>query len=126
MFIYPTTTPIDFDPVAAHEAIDRIMACEPEHVYLTHYSMVGGLDRLADDMHNDIDAFVMLAETLEHSEDRLASIEAGMFAHWWSRLQAHGYEGSREDAFAVVEMDVKLNSMGLDVWLNRRAKAAAS
>ena len=124
-FIYPTTTPIDFDPAAAHVAIDRIMACEPEHVYLTHYSKVVGLDRLAEDMHHDIDAFVALADSLENSADRLASIEAGMFAHWWARLQDHGYEGSRDDAFAVVEMDIKLNSMGLDVWLNRRAKAAS-
>lgn len=125
-FIYPTTTPIDFDPGAAHAAIDRIMACEPEHVYLTHYSRVADLDRLADDMHNDIDAFVTLAESVEESKDRLSSIEAGMFAHWWTRLRDHGYEGSREDAFDIVEMDVKLNSMGLDVWLTRRAKAASN
>ncbi len=125
-FIYPTTTPIDFDPAAAHVSIDRIMACEPTHVYLTHYSRVSDLDRLADDMHNDIDAFVTLAESVENSDARLPSIEAGMFAHWWTRLQVHGYEGSRDDAFAVVEMDVKLNSMGLDVWLNRRARTAAN
>ncbi len=125
-FIYPTTTPIDFDPAAAHVAIDRIMACEPDHVYLTHYSRVADLDRLADDMHHDIDAFVTLAESVEHSEERLSSIEERMFAHWWGRLKSHGFEGSRDDAFAVVEMDVKLNSMGLDVWLTRRAKAASN
>ena len=124
-FIYPTTTPIDFDPAEAHVSIDRIMACEPAHVYLTHYSKVDGLDRLADDMHRDIDAFVALADRVEHDEDRLASLETGMFEHWWQRLQAHGYEGSRDDAFGIVEMDVKLNSMGLDVWLTRRAKAAS-
>ncbi len=125
-FIYPTTTPIDFDPVEAHKSIDRIMGCEPERLYLTHYSQVTDLDRLADDMHNDIDALVALAESLENSEERLSSIEAGMFAHWWTRLQEHGYAGGRDEAWAVVEMDVKLNSMGLDVWLTRRAKAAAN
>ncbi len=125
-FIYPTTTPIDFDPVEAHVSIDRIMACDPKHVYLTHYSRVADLDRLADDMHKDIDAFVAIAERVEEDEDRLSSLEAGMFDHWWARLQDHGYEGSREEAFAIVEMDVKLNSMGLDVWLTRRAKAASN
>ncbi len=126
VFIYPTTTPIDFDPVQAHVSIDRIMACEPEHVYLTHYSRVADLDRLAADMHGDIDALVALAERAEHDDDRLSSIEAGMFEHWWARLQDHGYEGSRDEAYAIVEMDVKLNSMGLDVWLTRRAKAASN
>ncbi len=126
VFIYPTTTPIDFDPGAAHVSIDRIMACEPDHVYLTHYSKVADLDRLADDMHTDIDALATLAESVENSKERLPSIEAGMFAHWWTRLENHGYEGSRDDAYAVVEMDVKLNAMGLDVWLTRRGKAASN
>ena len=125
-FIYPTTTPIDFDPVEAHKSIERIMGCDPERLYLTHYSQVTDLDRLADDLHRDLDALVALAESLENSPERLSSIEAGMFAHWWTRLQDHGYAGSREEAWAVVEMDVKLNSMGLDVWLTRRAKVAAN
>ncbi len=125
-FIYPTTTPIDFDPAAAHVSIDRIMACDPDHVYLTHYSRVAELDRLADDMHREIDAFVALAERVEHEADRLSSLETGMFEHWWQRLEAHGYDGGRDEAFAVVEMDVKLNSMGLDVWLTRRAKARSN
>ncbi len=125
-FIYPTTTPIDFDPVEAHKSIERIMGCDPERLYLTHYSQVTDLDRLADDLHRDLDALVALAESLENSPERLSSIEAGMFAHWWTRLQDHGYSGSRDEAWAVVEMDVKLNSMGLDVWLTRRAKAAAN
>ena len=60
-FVFPTTTPASFDPPEAHLSIDRIMACEPESVYLTHYSRVGDLDRLAADMHKGIDAYVEIA-----------------------------------------------------------------
>ena len=61
-FIFPTATPIDFDPDAAHAACDRILGCAPEHVYLTHYSKVGDPERLAMDLHEDIEAFRRLAE----------------------------------------------------------------
>ena len=57
-FIFPTTTPIHFDPPEAHKAIDRIMALQPETLYLTHYSRVTDLARLADDMHQRIDDLV--------------------------------------------------------------------
>ena len=50
--VFPTTTPVQFDPVEAHKAVDRIMACDPEQVYLTHYSRVQNLDSLAAQMHD--------------------------------------------------------------------------
>jgi glyoxylase-like metal-dependent hydrolase (beta-lactamase superfamily II) len=53
--VFPTSTPVQFNPVEAHKSVDRIMACEPEHVFLTHYSKVGNLDRLAAEMHEGID-----------------------------------------------------------------------
>ncbi|NNF15308.1 MAG: MBL fold metallo-hydrolase, partial [Gammaproteobacteria bacterium] len=37
-FIIPTTTPVHFDPEAAHASIDRLMSYAPEACYLTHYS----------------------------------------------------------------------------------------
>ena len=46
-FIIPTTTPVHFDPDAAHASIDRIMGYAPESAYLTHYSRVTDLPRLA-------------------------------------------------------------------------------
>ena len=60
-FIFPTTTPVHFDPDEAHRAIDRIMDCEPDSVFLTHYSRVSDLPRLADDMHRGIDDFSDIA-----------------------------------------------------------------
>jgi glyoxylase-like metal-dependent hydrolase (beta-lactamase superfamily II) len=38
--VFPTSTPVQFDPVEAHVSVDRIMTCKPEQLYLTHYSRV--------------------------------------------------------------------------------------
>jgi glyoxylase-like metal-dependent hydrolase (beta-lactamase superfamily II) len=71
-FIYPTTTPASFDPAEAHKSVDRIMGCEPEQLYLTHYSRVRDLQRLAADMHAGIDDYVEIALANQAEPNRVA------------------------------------------------------
>lgn len=121
-FIYPTTTPASFDPPEAHRAVDRIMGCEPEQLYLTHYSRVRNLDRLAADMHSGIDAFEEMA--LEHraAENRIEVIESAMYEHLSTRLIEHGFKGGHDAIRSVIDIDVILNSAGLVAWLERLEK----
>lgn len=121
-FIFPTTTPTEFDPDAAHASLDRIMACEPEQLYLTHYSRVRDLDRLAQDMHNEIDAFVAMALGCRGEDDWLAAIQPLMDAHLKQRLRAHGYSGDDDAMHSALCIDVLLNAQGLVAWLHRLKK----
>ena len=116
-FIYPTTTPPHFDPVEAHKAVDRIVGLEPTQLYLTHYSRVDSVERLASDMHECIDGFVAIAQ--KHCEDsnRFELIQNDMFDYLCSRLQEHGFAGDRDAMWSVMQFDVVLNSQGLDAWL---------
>ena len=118
-FIYPTSTPASFDPVEAHKAVDRIMACEPERLYLTHYSRVGDLSRLAADMHAGIDAFAEMALAQREADDRGAAIETAMRDYLSDRLVAHGFKGDSDAIRAVIDIDVVLNAAGLVSWLER-------
>ena len=119
-FIYPTTTPIHFDPPEAHIAIDRIMDLEPEQLFLTHYSRVSDLPRLAEDMHKRIDDFVAIARQHEGDVGRTARMHESMYAYFVKELGRHGYAGSAEQIHAIVEIDVELNTMGLEYWLDHR------
>ena len=121
-FIYPTTTPASFDPDEAHKAVDRIMACDPQQLYLTHYSRVTDLERLARDMHDGIDAFVAMALEHRDEDDRGRRIEEAMFDHLARRLEGHGFKGDRDAMWSVVDIDVILNSAGLVSWLERLEK----
>ncbi len=123
-FIYPTTTPASFDPDEAHKAVDRVMACDPQQLYLTHYSRVTDLERLARDMHEGIDAFVAMALEHRDAEDRGRRIEESMFDHLAQRLEDHGFKGDRDAMWSVVDIDVILNSAGLVSWLERQEKMA--
>lgn len=121
-FIYPTTTPASFDPVEAHRAVDRIMGCEPKQLYLTHYSRVRELDRLAADMHAGIDAYVEMALAHQAEPDRGERIQQAMDDHLSGRLVEHGFKGDRDAIWSLLEIDIVLNAQGLVSWLERLEK----
>ena len=121
-FIFPSATPIDFDPPEAHRSVDRIMGFRPDCVYLTHYSRVAELGRLADDLHAGIDFYVDLAMRCATQADRTAAIAEGLFSSYWARLLEHGFGAGEAAAHAVLDFDVRLNTMGLEVWLDRGAR----
>jgi len=122
-FIYPSSTPASFDPEEAHKAVDRIMACEPRQLYLTHYSRVRDLDRLAADMHAGIDAYAQMAREHQHAPDRAAALERAMEDYLSTRLLAHGYEGDRDRIRAILDIDIVLNAQGLVSYLERLEKS---
>lgn len=117
--VFPTSTPVQFDPVAAHVAVDRIMACEPEQLFLTHYSRVGNVERLASQMHAGIDAYVAMARQHEHDDDRSAALRENLLGYYAEQLEGHGYAGDREMMRAVLGIDIELNAQGLEVWLEK-------
>ena len=122
-FIYPTSTPIDFDPDEAHKACDTILGLQPRYAYLTHYSRVGNLEKLAGDMHECIDAYRSMALACVDEADRQKALEERMFEFLATRLEAHGFAGDREAMWSVLNIDVVLNAQGLGVWLDRGGAA---
>jgi len=118
-FIFPTTTPASFDPGEAHKAVDRIMACKPAYLYLTHYSRVGNPERLAADMHAGIDAYVELALAHKDDEDRETRIQDAMERYLSERLVEHGFKNDPEAIWSVLNIDIVLNAQGLVAWLER-------
>jgi len=123
-FVFPTTTPVHFDPDEAHRAIDRIMACEPQQVYLTHYSQVTDLARLADDMHRGIEDFVDIASRHAGHAERTVAIERALYAYLANRARAHGVEHSDDTLQELLGFDVKLNAQGLEHWLEHGSPTA--
>jgi glyoxylase-like metal-dependent hydrolase (beta-lactamase superfamily II) len=120
-FIFPTTTPSQFDPAQLHASIDRILESGARTAYLTHYSRVDDLARLGAHLHADIDAFVGIARQVAGEADRVARMIPRLFAHLSSRLDRHGYDGSDAERHTGLDGDVALNAAGLHAWLSRRS-----
>ena len=81
-FVMPTTTPVQFDPKALHDSIEKLCAKSPQAMYLTHYSKVADVPRLAADLHRLIDEMVVVAEGARvlQGEAQYARIRAGLDA----------------------------------------------
>lgn len=119
-FIFVTSTPVQFDPAALHASIDRLMRYQPSAIFLTHYSRVTELPRLAQDLHADVDAYVAMALAARSAADPQQAIAEAMRAHLTGRLQAHGSTWSADAIAQFLAADIALNSQGLAVWLARQ------
>jgi glyoxylase-like metal-dependent hydrolase (beta-lactamase superfamily II) len=117
-FILPTTSPVQFDPDALHASINRLVALKPTAMYLTHYNRVEEIDRLAADLHEQIDAMVALARAANQQPDRHATLVASLAQLYADRAAAHGWQGSRKDLLGLLDGDIELNAQGLAVWLD--------
>ena len=118
-FMLPTTTPVQFDPDALHATIRRLLSYDPKRIYQTHFGPVEDLDRLARDLHESIDGLVRIARAHAAAADRRARIEADMFGYFSARLDAHGSRLGAAERHRLIDDDVRLNTAGLEVWLDR-------
>ncbi|MFC5525943.1 MBL fold metallo-hydrolase [Rhodanobacter ginsengisoli] len=118
-FVLPTTSPVQFDPDALHASIERLLALQPEAMYLTHYDRVDDIYRLAADLHEQIDAMVALAREAHGRPDCHAVLVEALTTLYADRAQAHGWTQGRDALDALLHMDIELNAQGLEVWLDR-------
>ncbi len=118
-FILPTTSPVQFDPEALHASIDRLVELRPQAMYLTHYGRVDAVERLAADLHAQIDAMVALARGAHGRPDRHAELVESLTGLYATRAEAHGWQQGREMLRQLLGMDIELNAQGLEVWLDR-------
>ncbi len=105
-FLFPTTTPIQFDPVALKNSVKMLMANHPEFMYLTHFGRVGDLQRLAAAMGHGVDRLVAIGEKYQHDTQR--------------RQKDHGVTLPDETCIRLLESDVVLNTQGIEFWLDHR------
>lgn len=118
--IFPTTTPVQFEPEAMHASIRRMEAEQPTAMYLTHYAQVRDVPRLAADMHRLIDAHVAIAERHEAAEGRKERIEQDIWALVGEEATRAGWTVPEAEWRRILALDVELNAQGLDVWLEAR------
>lgn len=122
MFIFPTTTPVQFEPDAMHASIDRLLALQPEAMYLTHYSRVAPVPALAADLHARIDAMLAVARTHQAAgTERHARIKAGLSELLLAEADAFGCTMNAAALLELWATDLELNAQGLGVWLDTQA-----
>ncbi|MGH8198381.1 MAG: MBL fold metallo-hydrolase [Steroidobacteraceae bacterium] len=119
-FIFPTTTPVHFDPEALCDSVDRLMSYRPRAIYLTHYAEVRDLSRLAREMKERVRAYADLGRRHAAAPDRASKLRNGMFAMMSAWLDEHGFPRDDGERHRLLDDDIELNCQGVEVWLDRK------
>lgn len=125
-FVMPTTTPVQFNPEALHQSINKVMAYQPDWLYYTHYSALQPSTRNIAGLHEQIDDFVRITENaaqqvaandleqrisedlfnylVQRAKNELETVELATIEHW-------------------VKLDAELDAQGLAFWWQHKRNA---
>jgi len=120
-FIFPSTTPSQFDPPALHTSIDKLLALEPRAIYLTHYSEITEIPQKGVDLHRLVEAHAQLGlacETCADATERAAGLAAGVERIATDEARRVGGDPARWTQ--VLDNDIALNAQGIGSWLDFR------
>lgn len=117
-FVFPATTPVQFNPETLHQSIDRLMSYQPQFAFLTHFGRVGNLPRLVGDLHLWLDEIKTIALSLKNvTQNRREQIKKAFADLLLSKLHEHCPNYPQEEAKALLQSDVELNALGIEHWL---------
>ena len=118
-FVFPTTTPVQFDPPALHRSLELLLDYSPAAIYVTHYSQVRDVPRLAADLHRLIDAHVKLALREKGAGvERHQRLVNGVTDILLDEARRYNWRIGREEMLNIFAMDIELNAQGLGSWLD--------
>ena len=126
-FVFPSSTPVQFDPQALRATVARMLALRPDAIYLTHWSRVEDVPRLGADLMRRIDRYEALARdaqaaTRDDPARLLPELERAMDTLLLGEAAAHGCRQTPETVRTLLDMDIRLNAAGLLAWLQADAR----
>jgi len=121
-FVFPTTSPVQFRPDAWVQTLDKLARYKPERINLTHYGQVSDVEHLMHQLREGIERSVIIARDCRESNNRYDCIREGLLNYLVQNLKQHGLPWSPLEVEKFLEMDLKLNTQGLEVWLDRQCR----
>lgn len=123
-FLLPTTTPVQFEPEALKQSIQRLIALKPDTMYLTHFGPLHKPEQFAPQLLEQIDDYVAIAKAEHNGADPSTQLEENinqkLTKYTLQRLRDQGCPLDPAQQRKAIEMDMQLNSQGLAVWLQRQ------
>ena len=123
-FLMPTTTPVQFNPDALHASIDKVMAYQPETLYLTHYGAIHPTPAHIAGLHEQIDDYVMLTQQAAEAGGDFEADLTTRLLEYLTRRCLNDVPGVEEStARHWLQLDAGLNAQGLAFWWQHKRTA---
>ncbi len=119
-FVFPSTSPVQFDPDALIQSIERLLTYQPERMYLTHYGAVENVAHCAQGLLKRVRGFADLARDVPiEAPDRHRQLVAGQWEILLGDLNDHGCTLAENEIRDLLVLDVEVNAQGLAIWRDR-------
>ena len=113
--LIPTSSPVQFDPPALKNTIDRLVSYAPEQMFLTHFGAIDKPVERSIHLRQWIDDYLVLCETIAPVDTESEHIlEDEMRKMIFDRVSDSGL--SEDELRYILDTDIKLNSQGLAIW----------
>ena len=115
VYIFPSTSPVQFDPEALIKSIEKLITYRPKRVCLTHFSAIEPSNKVVDQLIDGIYFVSNLAKKYASKDDAELIIHDEMMSYFLEELEKIGFEDlnfCRER----LKLDVKINTQGLIYW----------
>ncbi len=115
LYILPSTSPVQFDPEALIQSINRIMGFKPERVCLTHFSAIKPTKKATNKLIESIHFVSNLAIKYADKNDSESIIYTKMMDYFLEGLNEIGFQNN-DYAKDRLSLDVLINTQGLIYW----------
>ena len=115
VYIFPSTSPVQFDPKALVESINKIMKYNPHRVCLTHFSAIKPSKQVVEQLIDGIKFVSDLAKKYATHNDAELIIREKMMSYFLKGLSKIGV-ADLNFCRERLELDVKINTQGLIYW----------
>ncbi|MDH3355653.1 MAG: MBL fold metallo-hydrolase, partial [Chromatiales bacterium] len=119
-YLFPVTSPVQLDPPMWHLSVEKLLMYQPERVFLTHYGMIDNPKERAEQLHQDLDAYVEITTASVDSENRYESLLEQLTIYHLNKIEEHGCDLSDSEIDQLIGSDLVLCAQGLEVWLQRQ------
>ncbi|MFK8026430.1 MAG: MBL fold metallo-hydrolase [Gammaproteobacteria bacterium] len=125
-YLMPTTTPVQFEPDAWQQSIERLLDKNPQRMYLTHFGMIENVQTFANKLSDDLITYAKIALAQQTKNQRVEVLVEKLTQHTLSELRNLGCKQEKAIILELLTADITLNAQGLDVWLKRQEKLSQS
>ncbi|MEK7990840.1 MAG: MBL fold metallo-hydrolase [Thiotrichaceae bacterium] len=119
--LFASTTPVQFDPQAMRDSIQKMLDFKPQQMFLTHFGKVDKVAAMADYLLITLDKQV---ELIQHYADagaeRHALLKEALSQYFLSELKAIGCTIPEAQCRQLLAVDIELNAQGLAVWNDKK------
>jgi glyoxylase-like metal-dependent hydrolase (beta-lactamase superfamily II) len=116
LFVIPSTSPTDFDPIEAKNTLQKILDLKPKRAFLTHFGEIQELREAADQLTEHLnfsEELMNKAIKSSYTDNELTLYCENEMHHYFQNILTHQDMTSDKAVWDLLKTDIHLNAAGI-------------